>query len=179
MRGGWKSISTAEISCFIDTGVFFAAYNKNDAIHVDGTLLLLSSVIGWLGKPYTSTYVFDETLTLAKARIGGREANELGEYILASKKIMMVKVEDKEDILQNAMEKFRRYSNVEGLSFTDCTTLSLQERLGIESLLSFDKNLKPFVSKLIGEGYHKGLPDERKKLLAKVTKKLGIKLKLP
>ncbi len=179
MREGWKSTSTADGFCFIDTGVFFAAYNKNDEMHLDGTLLLVSSVLGWFGKVYTSTYVIDETLTLAKAKLGGKEAVRLAESITRSKRITMVKVDEDEKTLQASLEEFKEHSDVRGLSFTDCTTLVLRKRMKIGILLSFDRNFRPFVPVLLGEGYHEALSNEQRDLVVKVAQRLGIRLKLP
>ncbi len=147
-------------------------------MHTDGTLLLISSLLGWFGKAYTSTYVLDETLTLAKARIGGREAVDLSEKILESEKIVMLGVEERAEILSDALGKFKKYSDLKGLSFTDCTTLSLRENHAIHYLMSFERNFKPLVPRLLGEDYHRTLSENQKQMLATVAKKLGIKLKL-
>jgi predicted nucleic acid-binding protein len=179
MRGRWRSIFTAEGSCFIDTGVFFAAYNKNDEMHHDGALALVSSMLGWFGKVYTSTYVIDETLTLTKAKMSGPDAVRLSEDITGSKRITKLKVDEDEVVFQDALTRFKEHSEVRGLSFTDCTTLVLGDRLKIGTLLSFDRGFKPFVPALLGEGYHDSLSKERRDLLVKVAQRLGIRLKSP
>ena len=177
MRERRRSTYTAESSCFIDTGVFFAAYNRNDEMHLDGALILVSSVLGWFGKVYTSTYVIDETLTLTKAKMGGADAVRLSEDITSSNKITKLNVDGDETILRDALAKFKEYSDVRGLSFTDCTTLVLGERLKIGVLLSFDESFKAFVPMLLGEGYHDSLSEERRDILTKVAQRLGIRLK--
>jgi predicted nucleic acid-binding protein len=179
MPEGWKSTSIANGSCFIDTGVFFAAYNKNDEMHLDGTLALVSSLLGWFGRAYTSSYVIDETLTLAKAKLGGPEAVRLAESILQSKKITKVNVNEDENIFRDSFERFKEHLDVRGLSFTDCTTLILRERMKIRTLVSFDRSFKPFVPVLLGEGYYNSLSTEQRDLLVKVAQRLDIKLKLP
>ncbi len=179
MREESKNTFTAESSCFIDTGVFFAAYNRNDEMHLDGALVLLSSVLGWFGRVYTSTYVIDETLTLAKAKLGGQEAIRLAGDMLESKKITRLKVDEDENVLRDSLETFRRHSEVKGLSFTDCTTLVLRDRMKIGALMSFDRSFKPFVPLLLGEKYHEALSSEQLESLVKVAQRLGIKLKLP
>lgn len=145
-------------------------------MHLDGAFLLISMLLGWFGKAFTSTYLLDETFTLAKARIGGKEAVWLADEIIRSKKIVTLKVEERDDISGLAMEKFRKYSSVKGISFTDCTSLSLMKSLDIECLLSFERNFKPLVPKLIGEGYRRSLTDEQMRLLSQVAKKLGINI---
>ena len=160
-------------------GVFFVAHNKNDEMHLNATAALTSSVLGWFGKAYTSSYVIDETLTLAKAKLGGPEARRLAESILQSKKITRVNVDEEESTFQDSFARFKEHLDVRGLSFTDCTTLVLSERLKIGTLVSFDSGFRPFVPMLLGEGYYRSLPRERRDLLAKIAQKLGIKLKSP
>lgn len=172
-----RNIFTVEDSCFIDTGVFFAAHNKNDQMHLDGASVLIASMLGWFGKVYTSTYVIDETLTLTKAKIGGTDAARLSENIMGSKRTTKLSVDEDEMVFRDALTRFKEHSDVRGFSFTDCTTLVLQEKLKIGTLLSFDRAFKPFVPELLGEGYHDSLGRERLELLVKVANKLGIKLK--
>ncbi len=142
-------------------------------------MVLVSSVLGWFGRAYTSTYVIDETLTLAKAKLGGREAVRLAESILRSKKITTVNVDENEGNFRQSLERFKERLDVRGLSFTDCTTLVLIERMKIGTLISFDRSFKPFVPALLGEGYHDVLPKEQRDFLVKVAQRLGIKLRLP
>ena len=167
---------SVESSCFIDTGVFFAASNTRDLLHKEAVLLLVSAVLGWFGRQYTSTYVFDETVTLAKTRIGGKQALNLAENILQSKKISILKIEERADILEDALSKFRKHSDMRGLSFTDCTTLALLERLKTKYVLSFDRNFRSFVPVLLGERYSESLTREEFELLLNVMKKLQVKL---
>lgn len=172
-----RSTFTAEGSCFIDTGVFFAAYNKNDEMHLDGASALISSMLGWFGKVYTSTYVIDETLTLTKAKMSGKDAVRLSEDIAGSKRITRLNVDRDETIFRDALARFKKHSDVRGLSFTDCTTLVLAERLEISTLLSFDGGFKPFAPALLGEGYNDSLSKDKRDLLTKVAQGLGIRLK--
>lgn len=169
MQGKSKSISTTEnISCFIDTGVFFAAYSKRDSMHVDGRLLLMSALLGWFGKTYTSTYVLDEAATLTKAKVGGEEAVRLVDGISRSKKISVVSEDGA--TLEVAREKFGKHRTMRGLSFTDCTTLAIRERMKINSILSFDSNFRPFVPKLLGEGYGESLQRGERDFLDRAMK---------
>jgi predicted nucleic acid-binding protein len=179
MHGRRRNTFTAEGSCFIDTGVFFAAYNKNDEMHLDGASALVSSMLGWFGKVYTSTYVIDETLTLTKAKMSGPDAVRLSEDITRSKRIARLNVDEDEMVFRDALTMFREHSGVRGLSFTDCTTLVLGRRLKIGTLLSFDRAFKPFVPAVLGEGYHDSLAKERRDLILKLAHRLGIKLRSP
>ncbi len=166
--------SPTSSSCFIDTGVFFAAFNKDDTYHTDASLLLISSIMGWFGRVYTSTYIVDEVMTLTKARIGGSLAIRVAERIQSSRKITVLKVEEREEVLTASFGKFKKYSDMRGLSFTDCTTLALQDNHKIECLLTFEENFRLLVPMLLGEGYQKILDTEHRRLLTGVAQELGI-----
>jgi predicted nucleic acid-binding protein len=168
----------ADRSCFIDTGVFFAAYNKRDLMHLDGSLALVACLLGWFGRAYTSTYVIEETMTLAKAKLGGPQAVKLADSILASKKIEKIGVDRNGDAFDDSLGLFKEHVDVRGLSFTDCTTLVLTDRMHIETLLSFDKGFKPFVPVLLGDGYNSLLSKQERGFLVKVAQRLGVKLKI-
>ncbi|MDH2902243.1 MAG: PIN domain-containing protein [archaeon] len=192
MRGESRSISTTVVSqqsrsissCFIDTGVFFASYHERDSLHTDGTLLVLSATLGWFGRAYTSTYVLDEIITLVKAKIGGDMAVELAEYVIGSKRIEILKVDEESNdhdtklgkTLHDAVERFKKHRGMRGLSFTDCTTIVLSEKMKIGCILSFDGNFQSFVPRLLGEGYRASLAQNEKEILYKAAKNLGIKL---
>jgi predicted nucleic acid-binding protein len=148
-------------------------------MHKDASLLLASSLLGWFGKGYTSSYIVDETITLTKARIGGAEALNLADKLTKSKEIEILRVEEKEDTLVKALERFRKFLDVEGMSFTDCTTLVLIDERQIDALLTFDRNFKSVVPKVgFGEGYHRRLSAEEVTILSVAAKKLGIKIQI-
>ena len=142
-------------------------------MHNDGKLLLTSAILGWFGKVYTSTYVLDEAATLTKAKVGGEEAVRLVDGIIQSKIISVIEVENGE-ILENTRKKFSKHKEMKGLSFTDCTTLTIQEKLKIHSVLSFDSNFRPFVPRLFGEDYNDILNDYERELLVGAMKSLRI-----
>lgn len=87
----------------------------------------------------TTDYVFAETLTLIRTSLGHREAVKFGERLLASRLAQLISVakEDKE----RAWEIFRRYDD-KALSFTDCTSFAVMERLGIETAFTVDHDFK-------------------------------------
>lgn len=136
----------------------------------------MSSIMGWFGKVYTSSYILDELLTFTKMRVGANKAIDLAETLRTSNKITTLKVEEKPEILADAFVKFRKYADVTGLSFTDCTTLTLRETNKIGSLLSFERNFRTLVPRLVGENYQGGLSRGQQKLLARVAKKYRVPL---
>jgi len=89
-----------------------------------------------LGIIHTSDYVVDEAVTTALARTRNHQiAVNTGRYILSSPRIDTLSV-SKEDF-NLAWSKFQAIRD-KYLSFTDCTSLALMERHGIERIMSFD-----------------------------------------
>jgi predicted nucleic acid-binding protein len=91
---------------------------------------------GELGEIYTSDYILDEVVTLMLKRTKRLElAIEMGEYILKSPRIRKLRVT--EEIFDDAWKKFKSLKG-KLMSFTDCTSLVLMEKRGIEYIASFD-----------------------------------------
>jgi uncharacterized protein len=122
---------------FIDTNVFVAYFNADDAHHKRAVALMQRVVGGEHGSVFTSDYVFDESVTVALVRtknVDGAEA--LGVAILGG--VRMLKVTD--SIFRAAWKLFT--SNKKGLSFTDCTNVAFMDMFGIEHIATFDKGFE-------------------------------------
>jgi len=126
------------MSVFIDTNIFAAAKLKNDIDHERGKGLLEEALLGNYGQVLTSDYIFDEIITLLNIRSKKHQlVFEFGNSILTSASIDIIKVND--EIFEAAWDKFGRFKD-KLLSFTDCTTLVIIEKLKIEKIMSFDKH---------------------------------------
>ena len=87
------------------------------------------------GVIYTSDYVIDEAVTTALARTRNHQiAVNTGRYILDSERIEKLAISGEDFKL--AWSKFQTIKD-RFLSFTDCTSLALVERRGIERIMSF------------------------------------------
>lgn len=85
-----------------------------------------------------SDYVFDETTTLLAARHGHAVAVRVGESLRSS---TFARVETlRPTDLDRAWELFVKYTDKK-LSFTDCTTVALAERLKPRFVFAFDAGL--------------------------------------
>jgi predicted nucleic acid-binding protein len=94
------------------------------------------ALAGEFGVVYTSDYVVDEAITTALARTKRLElAIDIGEFVLASPRIVKLRVS--EDVFKAAWNRFKSLGD-RFLSFTDCITLALMEKHGIESIASFN-----------------------------------------
>lgn len=138
------------MSVFVDTGVFYAFQNER-AQHHDAAANALSSVFaGRFGAPFTSDYVYDESVTLVRARTGSYdEAKTVGDRIRGvdpyPDAITMLYVS--EGLFQRTLETFERYDD-HSLSFTDASTIALVDHHDIDAALSFDDDFDGLVERL-------------------------------
>ena len=124
------------MAVFIDTGLFLALYDIDDAFHKRSKELFKNALTGKLGRLYTSDYIIDETLTTVLVRTKQHNiAVELGKYLMESPRITKLTVDN--DAFLDAWAKFQTLKD-KNLSFTDCTTLALTEKYRIKQLMSFD-----------------------------------------
>jgi hypothetical protein len=71
--------------------------------------------------------------------LGHRKAVKFGEKLLASRLVQLISV-TKED-KKRAWEIFQRYDD-KVLSFTDCTSFAVMERLGIDTAFTVDHDFE-------------------------------------
>ncbi len=137
------------MSIFLDTGVFVAFHNEQDANHERAKVIISRVVKGEFGAAYTSDYVFDECVTLALARTGRSEvAVQVGRVILGEvAKPFVIILRVGEDAFGNAWGLFPKYSK-RGLSFTDCTSLSLMKIRNVDRIASFDSSFDGMVTRI-------------------------------
>jgi uncharacterized protein len=139
---------------FLDTSFFVALSNKSDRDHEQMNALSDRIRQGEFGQPYTSDYVFDESITTALVRTARIDrAVEVGRIILGyeAKKVpplaRMVYVN--EGVFSKAWENFGSPKfRDKKLSFTDHTILVQMKELGIETLASLDSGFDGFVSRV-------------------------------
>lgn len=101
---------------------------------------------GEYGKLFVSDYIFDEAITLAYVRTGSKKfAYDIGKFAKA-KPINFRFIEPID--FDKAWELFQQYED-KHLSFTDCTNIALMERLGIETIFTFDAELNGLVNDIL------------------------------
>jgi predicted nucleic acid-binding protein len=124
------------MAVFVDTGIFVAVRNRKDRNHGRATDLMRRGLKAEFGIINTSDYVIDEAVTTALARTRNHQiAVNTGKYILGSPRIEVLTI-TREDF-NLAWNKFQTFRD-KFLSFTDCTSLTLMQRHGIERIMSFD-----------------------------------------
>jgi uncharacterized protein len=126
------------LGIFIDTGGFVATRNEDDENFNSAKKMMKSILLNEYGAIYTSDYVFDEAITIAYIRTQDKKFSiDLGHFILKSKKIKFIftTIED----FNASWDLFLKYKD-KRLSFTDCTILSIMNRLDIEYIFSYDSH---------------------------------------
>ena len=126
----------------LDTGFIMAVRNEDDENHDKAKRTFEKEIItGKFGKIIVTDYVFDETMTLILNRIKKKSfAEKTRDFLLKTKKIVFYFIDDK--IFAETLENYFKYFE-KGLSFTDCTFISLANVFKNRSfyIATFDGNL--------------------------------------
>jgi predicted nucleic acid-binding protein len=138
------------MSIIIDTGVFYAVQNERSTDHDTAKKALSRVISGEFGTPYTTDYVYDETLTLVRSRTNSfREASTAGNRILGRNGfpdvIDMITVSG--EFFDSSITAFERYHD-HALSFTDASTVALVEEHDFDAVLAFDDDFDGIVRRL-------------------------------
>lgn len=123
---------------FIDSGAFIARHSKNDSNHDKAVMLFQQILEGDIPvtRMYTSDFVLGEAVTVSMIRANHKHAVALGDAILNSKAIELLRVD--EDIFKEAWKIFKKYD--QGFSFTDCASFALMKKNNIDRVFTFDKH---------------------------------------
>ena len=115
----------------MDTGAWFAYANAADPDHRRVRAVLDEP----RGRLISSSYVFDETVTLTRARLGHRRAAAVGRTLLDARLVDLLRVTPADE--QAAWTLFERRPD-KSYSFTDCTSFVLMRRERIERAIALD-----------------------------------------
>ena len=116
---------------FVDTSAWFAYVNAADPDHRRMREVLDEAP----PRLVTSTYVFDETVTLTQARLGHRRAVAVGRTLLDPAIVELLRVTPVDE--RAAWALFERRPD-KSYSFTDCTSFVLMRRERIERAIALD-----------------------------------------
>ncbi|MBK6326947.1 MAG: type II toxin-antitoxin system VapC family toxin [Chloroflexi bacterium] len=120
----------------IDSGAFLALLNAKDRFHPVAKQFALANREAVFFIP---EFIFAETMTLIKARLGSRQAIQLGESIQASAQFQLVPLTD--DMRQVIWSLFSRYADKDW-SYPDCSLLALAQQMGVTAVFSFDHHIE-------------------------------------
>ena len=122
------------IRFLVDTGAWYALADRRDPDHEDVALCLHERA----GRLLTTNFVFDESVTLIRYRLG---SGAFGERLLSGGAARMVAVTRRDET--RAWEIFTRYRD-KSFSYTDCTSFAVMQRLGIETAVAIDDDFRSF-----------------------------------
>src|SRR6266568_3273658 len=118
---------------FVDTGAWFAYVNVADPDHQRVRLILDAPP----GRLVTSSYVFDETVTLTQARLGHRRAVTIGRTLLDLAVVELLSIAPADE--RAAWSLFEKRPD-KSYSFTDCTSFVLMRRERIGTAVALDQH---------------------------------------
>jgi uncharacterized protein len=116
---------------FVDTSAWYALVDDREATHAATVAALRTH----RERLVTSDYVFDESLTLVRYRLGWDIACRLGQELRSGAAARMVAVTPTD--VERAWEIFASRDD-KRLSFTDCTSFALMKRLRLDTAITLD-----------------------------------------
>ncbi|QTA87916.1 type II toxin-antitoxin system VapC family toxin [Desulfonema magnum] len=123
---------------FTDTGAWIVLADKKDRYHQNAKEaynVILSRNISLV----TTDYIFDETVTWLRYKIGHTIATDWGQKLLSSRMVEIVQIYD--TYLRPAWNIFQKYSD-QKFSFTDCTSFAVMKALGLDTAFGFDDHFR-------------------------------------
>jgi len=120
---------------FVDTSAWFALANRSDPDHAKIAPLLQ----GNRGKLVTTNFVFDETVTICRSRLGLEAAVRVGDALLDTSVVDLIRATPADeseawDLFRNREDKF--------YSYTDCVSFAMMRRLGIGTAVALDDEFR-------------------------------------
>lgn len=120
---------------FVDTSAWLAFVNRADHQHEEVAAVLRSNE----GRLVTTSYIFDEAVTLASYRLGHRVALGLGDLLMEPGVVACLRITPQQE--REAWELFRRRSD-QRYSFTDCTSFVVMRGLGLTRAAALDDDFR-------------------------------------
>jgi uncharacterized protein len=117
----------------VDTSALYALVDRNDPNHAAASTFLRSLTAQ--DALLLSNHVFDETMTLTKARLGVHVALQLGMRLRNSRMIQSIICD--EGIEMAIWRTFSQYKD-KAWSYTDCASLVLAQTREIQEAFAFD-----------------------------------------
>ena len=122
---------------FVDASAWIALADRDDQNHDRAAAFLKQHAA--TGVSHTSNYVISETVTRLRRTAGPRVAWKLFDDLHASD---LVRIHYSDEALdQEAIRLFKKYEDQE-LSFVDCTTAAILDRMGIDEIFAFDDDFR-------------------------------------
>ena len=124
---------------FVDTNAWYALVVPSDPNQAAATAWLKGNRLPLL----TTDYVVDEILTLLKMRGHFQRAFALGEEFFQARRSLVHHISEAD--VEAAWQTFHRFQDKD-LSFTDCASKIVMEKLGVTTAFAFDRHFRQFGS---------------------------------
>lgn len=131
---------------FVDTGAWLALNDRRDQYH-HKAVSMSKDLKNRKAKMVTSEYIFVESLTLIRYRVGYQAALLFGSKIMESKIVDFIEVD--ESIRSEAWEIFQEYKD-QDFSLTDCASFVIMQRLNLKKVFAFDEHFSCLGFEIIG-----------------------------
>jgi uncharacterized protein len=119
---------------FLDTSYIVALEIKNEDVHNRVTEHWLS-LVAQRPSLVTTTYIFDEVVTLLNSRKLHSKAVEVGTLLLESPDVLLVEIGA--DLFDRGWQDFKRYKD-KSFSLTDCLSFVVMQERSITKALTLD-----------------------------------------
>jgi hypothetical protein len=123
---------------FVDTSAWLALNDRNDQYHSEA-VSKLKIVTKQKIELITSEYVLDESITIIRYRVSHKAAVVFGDSLMNSTIVTVADITEEERF--RAWMLFKKYDDKE-LSFTDCTSFALMNKLKLRKAFAFDDHFK-------------------------------------
>jgi hypothetical protein len=121
----------------VDSGAWYALADRRDPDHPNVSQCLQERA----GRLVTTNFIFDESVTLIRYRLGSSAARAFGEQLLTGAAARLVAITRRDE--NRAWEIFTRYRD-KSFSYTDCTTFAAMQRLRIDTAVAIDDDFRSF-----------------------------------
>ncbi len=125
------------IRFLVDTGAWYALADRKDPDHSAVARCLRERA----GRLVTTNFIFDESVTLIRFRLGSGAARTFGEQLMSGAIARVVGITRRDEL--RAWEIFTRYRD-KSFSYTDCTSFAMMQRLGIDTAVAIDDDFRSF-----------------------------------
>lgn len=122
---------------FVDTSAWYALVDRMDADHQ----AVVPPFEELRNRLVTSNYVLDEAITLIRFRLGTDAALSFGSRAWTGQLARIERTSAKDE--QAAWKIFEQYKD-HALSFTDCTSFAIMERIGTSTALALDSDFRAY-----------------------------------
>ena len=120
---------------FVDTSAWFAYANRKDPDHAAVRDVFRESE----GRITTSNFIFDETISLCRYRLGHAAATRVGSVLLDTNTVDLIRITPEDE--QAAWTLFCQRPD-QRYSFTACASFALMRRLRISTALALDDDFR-------------------------------------